>query len=312
MTKAIRFHEYGGPEIMRLEEIPRPVPKAGEILVRVHAMGVNPVDWKVREGLARSRLNLTLPAIPGGDLSGVVEEVGSGVSGAKAGDAVFAMIGLTGAYAERVAFKAEQAAPKPRTLDHVHAASVPLAALTAWQALFEQAGLKNGQRVLVHAAAGGVGGFAVQIARQAGATVVGTASAANADYVRGLGAAEVIDYRKEGDFAAQRGRFDVVFDLIGGPTSLKSLELLRKGGVHVGGLPSPALAQQADVTGIRVSTLQVRPDGRQLSEIAALIDAGKIRTTIAAVFPLREAGRAHEQSKTGHTRGKIVLDAMSS
>jgi len=311
MSRAIRFHEYGGPEVMRLEEIPRPVPKAGEILVRVHAMGVNPVDWKVREGLARARLNLALPVVPGGDLSGVVEELGSGVDGFKAGDAVFAMIGLTGAYAELVALKAEIAAPKPRTLDHVHAASVPLAALTAWQALFEQAELKSGQRVLVHAAAGGVGSFAVQIARHAGATVVGTASPANADFVRGLGAAEVIDYAKEGAFVPHHGSFDVVFDLIAGATGLKSLELLRKGGVHVGGLPSPALAQQADAAGIRVKSLQVRPDGRQLREIAALIDAGKIRTTVAAVFPLAQAGRAHEQSKTGHTRGKIVLDAMS-
>jgi NADPH:quinone reductase-like Zn-dependent oxidoreductase len=307
--RAIRFHEYGGPEVMKLEELPRPVPKADEILVRVLGWGVNPVDWKIREGLARSRINLPLPLIPGGDLSGVVEELGSSASGASVGQPVFAFIGLLGAYAEIVAVKPGITAPKPRTLDHVQAASVPLAALTAWQALFEHAQLKSGQRVLVHAAAGGVGGFAVQFARHAGATVVGTASAANADYVRSLGAAEVIDYQKD-SFTPYRGSFDVVFDLIGGETSLRSLELLRKGGIHIGGAPAPALAQQADSAGIRVKPMLVHPDGEQLREISGLIDAGRIRTTIAAVYPFDQAGAAHLQSKTGHTRGKIVLKAL--
>jgi NADPH:quinone reductase-like Zn-dependent oxidoreductase len=307
MSRAIRFHEYGGPEVMKIEEIARPVPKEGEILVRVHALGVNPVDWKIREGLARARLNLVLPAIPGGDLAGVVEEVGPGVTGVSTGQPVFAMIGLLGAYSELLAIKADVCAPKPANFDFIQAASVPLTALTAWQALIEHAELKSGQRVLVHAAAGGVGGFAVQIARNAGAVVVGTASPINADYVRELGAAEVIDYKSADAFAAHRGSFDVVFDLIGGETSLRSTELLHRGGIHVGGVPAPALAQQADAAGIRVKAVQVRPAGGQLSEISQLIEAGKIRTTIAAVFPWNEAGRAHDLSKTGHTRGKIVL-----
>jgi NADPH:quinone reductase-like Zn-dependent oxidoreductase len=309
MSRAIRFHEFGGPEVMKLEEVPRPRPKADEILVRVLACGVNPVDWKIREGLARSRINVPLPLIPGGDLSGVVEELGANATGVSIGQPVFAMIGLLGAYAELVALKPEVTAPKPRTLDHVQAASVPLTALTAWQALFEHAALKSGQRVLIHAAAGGVGGFAVQFARHAGATVVGTTSPGNADYVRGLGAMDVIDYRKD-SFTPYRGSFDVVLDLIGGETSLRSLELLRKGGIHVGGVPAPALAQQAEGTGIHVKPMLVHPDGAQLREISGLIDAGRIRTTIAAVYPLDQAGAAHDQSKTGHTRGKIVLKVI--
>jgi len=309
MSRAIRFHDYGGPEVMKLEEVPRPVPKANEILVRVLGWGVNPVDWKIREGLARSRINVPLPLTPGGDISGVVEELGASATGVSIGQPVFAMIGLVGAYAELVAVKPEITAPKPRTLDHVQAASVPLTALTAWQALFEHAELKSGQRVLIHAAAGGVGGFAVQFARHAGAIVIGTASPDNADYIRSLGATDVIDYRKD-SFDPYRGSFDVVLDLIGGETSLRSLELLRKGGIHVGGVPAPALMQHAEGSGIRVKPMQVHPDGSQLREISGLIDAGRIRTTIAAVYPLDQAGAAHEQSKSGHTRGKIVLKAI--
>jgi len=157
MTNAIRFHDYGGPEVMKLEQIPLPVPQADEILVRVHAMGVNPVDWKVREGLARKRLNIALPAIPGGDISGVIEQVGATATGVSVGQPVFAMVGLLGAYSEHVAIKPGITAPKPANLDHVQAASVPLAALTAWKGLFELGGLERGQRVLIHAAAGGVG-----------------------------------------------------------------------------------------------------------------------------------------------------------
>jgi NADPH:quinone reductase-like Zn-dependent oxidoreductase len=156
MTNAIRFHDYGGPEVMKLEQIPLPVPQADEILVRVHAMGVNPVDWKVREGLARKRLNIALPAIPGGDISGVIEQIGAAASGVSVGQPVFAMVGLLGAYAEHVAIKPGITAPKPANLDHVQAASVPLAALTAWKGLFELGGLERGHRVLIHAAAGGV------------------------------------------------------------------------------------------------------------------------------------------------------------
>jgi len=281
------------------------------VLLRVHAVSVNPVDWKIREGMVRKRVNIPLPAIPGGDLSGVIEQAGSRVEGWSVGQPVFALIGLMGSYAEYVAIDPSFVAPKPTSVDYVSAASVPLVALTAYQALFEHGGLKAGQRVLVHAAAGGVGGFAVQLARGAGAEVVGTASAANADYVRGLGATDVIDYRNP-HYDRYRASFDLVVDLVGGEATAQSLGALRNGGVLVGVVPvGDAFREQAAAAGIRAVGFQVHPDGRQLREIGALIDAGKVRPTIAAVYPISSAGRAHEQSKTGHTRGKIVLEFPS-
>jgi NADPH:quinone reductase-like Zn-dependent oxidoreductase len=310
-TRAIRFHDYGGPEVMRFEEVDEPAPKEGEILVRVHAASVNSVDWKIRSGLVRKRFDLPLPIVPGGDLSGEVAAVGAAVTGFAAGQSVFAMIGLWGAYAEHVAFNASMAARKPASIDHVHAASVPLAGLTAWQALHEQAALMPGQRVFVHAAAGGVGGFAVQLARVAGAQVIASASAQNADYVRGLGANEVIDFRVN-SAEPYVGSVDLVFDLVGGDASIRSLALLKPGGALVAvAAPSQALREQGEKLGRRVLTMQVRPDGAQLARIAALIDAGKVTTAVAAVFPLAEASAAQELNKLGHTRGKIILRAIA-
>jgi NADPH:quinone reductase-like Zn-dependent oxidoreductase len=310
-TKAIRFHDYGGPEVMRFEEIEQPVPKEGEILVRIHAVSVNSVDWKIRSGLVRKRFNLPLPIIPGGDLSGEVAAAGAAVTDFAVGQSVFAMIGLWGAYAEHAAFNASMAARKPASIDHLHAASVPLAGLTAWQALHEQGALTSGQRVFVHAAAGGVGGFAVQLARVAGAEIIASASAQNADYVRGLGANEVIDFRVD-SAEPYMGRVDLVFDLVGGDASIRSLALLKPGGVLVAvAAPSQALREQGEKLGRRVLGLQVRPDGAQLARIAALIDAGKVTTTLAAVFPLAEASTAQELSKLGHTRGKIILRVIA-
>jgi NADPH:quinone reductase-like Zn-dependent oxidoreductase len=310
-TKAIRFHDYGGPEVMRFEEIEQPAPKDGEILVRIHAVSVNPVDWKIRSGLVRKRFNLPLPIIPGGDLSGEVAAVGAAVTDFAVGQSVFALIGLWGACAEHAAFNASMAARKPASIDHVHAASVPLAGLTAWQALYEQGALTSGQRVFVHAAAGGVGGFAVQLARAAGAHVIASASAKNADYVRGLGANEVIDFRVD-SAEPHVGSVDLVFDLVGGDASIRSLALLKPGGALVAvAAPSEPLKEQGAKLGRRVLGLQVRPDGAQLARIAALIDAGKVTTTVAAVFPLAEAGAAQELSKLGHTRGKIILRAVA-
>jgi NADPH:quinone reductase-like Zn-dependent oxidoreductase len=310
-TRAIRFHDYGGAEVLRFEEIEQPAPKDGEMLVRVHAASVNPVDWKIRDGLVRKRLNPQLPVIPGGDLSGEVAAVGPGVTDFRVGDPVFAMIGLLGAYAEHVTFKAAMAASKPATIDHVQAASVPLVGLTAWQALHEQADLRPGQRVFVLAAAGGVGGFAVQLARAAGAIVIASAAAKNADYVRGLGASEVLDYRI--DSAAQyAGGVDLVMDLAGGDASIRALELLTPAGALVAiAAPGAALKERAAKLGRRVLALQGRPDGAQLAQIASLIDAGKVTTTVAAVFPLAEAAAAQELSKLGRTRGKIILNAVA-
>jgi NADPH:quinone reductase-like Zn-dependent oxidoreductase len=310
-TKAIRFHDYGGPEALHFEEIEQPAPKDGEILVRVHAASVNPVDWKIRDGLVRKRFNLPLPVIPGGDLSGEVAAVGPGVTHFAVGQPVFAMIGLWGAYAEHVAFNAAMAARKPASIDHVQAASVPLVGLTAWQALHEQGELRRGQRVFVHAAAGGVGGFAVQLARAAGAVVIASAAAKNADYVRGLGASEVLDYRTD-SAAHHAGSIDLVVGLAGGDASVRSLELLTPAGALLAvAAPSEALKERAAKLGRRVLALQVRPDGAQLAQIASLIDAGTVTSTVAAVFPLAEAAAAQELSKLGHTRGKIVLKAAA-
>jgi NADPH:quinone reductase-like Zn-dependent oxidoreductase len=309
-TRAIRFHDYGGPEVLHFEEIERPAPKEGQILVRVHGASVNPVDWKIRDGLVRKRFSPPLPLIPGGDLSGEVAAVGAGVTRFVVGEPVFAMIGLWGAYSEYVAFNDALAARKPATIDHLHAASVPLVGLTAWQALHEQGALRSGQRVFVLAAAGGVGGFAVQFARAAGAHVIASAAAKNADYMLGLGAAEVLDYRTD-SAARYAGSIDLVVDLAGGDASIRSLELLKPDGVLVAvAAPSDALKERGAKLGHRVLALQGRPDGAQLSQIASLIDAGEVTTTVAAVFPLAEAAAAQEQSKLGHTHGKIVLEAV--
>jgi NADPH:quinone reductase-like Zn-dependent oxidoreductase len=305
--KAMQIHEYGGPEALRLDELPRPSPAADEVLIRVHAMGVNPVDWKLRSGAARKHMELPMPCILGGDLAGVVEEAGSAVRGFKPGDAVYAMRGLLGAYAEYVAIKATMAALKPTNMNFVEAASVPLAALTAWQGLFEHGKLQPGQTVLVHAAAGGVGMFAVQFAKAKGARVIGNASAKNADFVRSLGADEVIDYRSA-PFEKTSGGVDLVIDVLGGESAERSIGVLKPGGVLISISPaSPATAQKAADAGVKAVAVRVHPDGGQLREITALIEAGKVKTSIAATFPLVEAGRAHELSKEGRTRGKIVL-----
>jgi NADPH:quinone reductase-like Zn-dependent oxidoreductase len=304
--KALRIHEYGGPEVLRLDDIPRPSPATGEVLIHVRAMGVNPVDWKLRSGAARKHLELAMPAILGGDIAGEVEQTGGGVEGLKAGDAVYAMIGLTGAYAQYVSVKASIVAPKPKTMSIVEAASVPLAALTAWQGLFEHGKLHHGQTVLVHAAAGGVGIFAVQFAKASGASVIGTTSAKNADFVKSLGADQTIDYKSVA-FEKEVSGVDLVIDLLGGEIAERSISVLKPGGILIQISPSPAAAEKAKAAGVTAMPVRVHSDGGQLREIASLIDAHKVKTSIAATFPLAETGRAHELSKEGHTRGKIVL-----
>ncbi|MET0987489.1 MAG: NADP-dependent oxidoreductase [Steroidobacteraceae bacterium] len=308
--KAARIHDYGGPEVFHYDDIPRPEPKDDELLVRVHAVGVNPADWKIRSGFTRSMFTLPMPAIVGGDIAGVVEQVGANASGFKVGDEVFAMLGLVGAYAQYVTVKPALVALKPKSLDFTQAASVPLAALTAWQALVDNAQVQAGQKVLIHAASGGVGSFAVQIAKSKGAVVTGTTSAGNAAYVREIGASDVIDYRSE-KFESRAKDMDVVIDLLGGETGEKSISVLKPGGilVQISGT-SEAVQKLAEAAKVRAVKIMVKPNGEQLREIAKLIDAGKIRTTIAHVFPLSEAGKAQEQSKTGHTRGKIVMTAV--
>ncbi len=305
--QAVRFHSYGHPEVLLLEEVPRPTAGSDEVLVRVHAAGVNPLDWKVRAGHLKDWLPHRLPLIPGWDVSGVVEALGPDVTAFKTGDAVYGMLdfGRDGAYAEYVAAGIRTLALKPSSLDHVQAAAVPLAALTAWQSLFDSASLSAGQTVLIHGAAGGVGHFAVQFAKWKGAKVIGTASAGNASFLRELGADKVIDYRTT-RFEAAVGDVDVVLDTIGGETQQRSWQVLKKGGILVATLGISS-AEAPGEHGVRGAGVSVHPDPAQLARIAALIDAGDLKPVIAAVLPLTEAARAHELSQTGHGRGKIVL-----
>lgn len=305
--QAIRFHSYGDSEVLVLEEMPRPQAGAGEVLIRVHAAGVNPLDWKVRAGHVRAWLKHRLPLIPGWDVSGVVEAIAPDVSAFKIGDEVYGMLNVTrnGAYAEYVTAKTYNLAFKPNSIDHIQAGAVPLASLTAWQSLFDLAGLKSGQTVLIHGAAGGVGHFAVQFAKWKEAKVIGTASASNEDFLRELGADEVIDYSTT-KFEEAVHDVDVVLDTIGGDTQQRSWKVLKKGGILVAtlGISSPEAARQH---GVRGEGVMVRPDATQLTQIAALIDAGNLKPAVTTVLPLAEAPRAHELSQAGHVKGKIVL-----
>ncbi|MBI5558156.1 MAG: NADP-dependent oxidoreductase [Deltaproteobacteria bacterium] len=305
--KAVRVHTYGGAEKMIPEEVKRPVIGDDELLVRVHAAGVNPVDWKVREGYLHDFLGLRLPFIPGYDLSGVVEETGAAVEDFQPGDPVFALLNLSrpGAYAEYAVVKDAEAVSKPDSLNHAQAAAVPLAALTAWQCLFDMAGLQSGQKVLIHAAAGGVGHFAVQLARWVGAHVIATASAANLDFLRRIGAHQVIDYHTV-RFEKLTGEVDVVLDLLSGETRERSWPLLRKHGILVTTLPPEPEAEVLARYQVRGAAMLVKPDSLQLGEIAQLIDSGRLRPEVKA-FPFAQFREANQQSQTGHVRGKLVL-----
>jgi DNA-formamidopyrimidine glycosylase len=297
--KAIRIHEYGGPEALKLDEAPRPTAGPEEVLIRVHAAGVNPVDWKVREGYLKDRQKRSLPFIPGWDVSGVVEEAGAKTSRLKPGDEVYCRPDLArdGGYAEYIVVRENEVALKPKTIDHVHAAGVPLAALTAWQVLFDEANLQPGQKVLIHAAAGGVGHYAVQLAKWKGAHVAGTASEKNHDFLRELGADEVIDYRKR-RFEEVIHDADVVFDTLAGDTQERSWKTLKKGGTLVSIL-SPPSKEKAAAQGARAGYVFVQPNANELMEVANLIDAGKIKPFVQSALPLAEARAAQEISQGG-------------
>jgi NADPH:quinone reductase-like Zn-dependent oxidoreductase len=307
---AVRIHRFGGPEVLELEQAPRPEPGPGELLVRVHAAAINPVDTGVRAGHAQDLAGARLPYVPGYDLSGVVAEVGEGVTRFRPGDEVFAMLHLRrgGAYAEYAIVKDGEAAARPRTVTHAEAASLPLVALTVWQAFFHTADLQPGQTVLIHAGAGGVGSAAIQIAKWRGARVIATASQRNHELLRSLGADQVIDYTTE-RFEEIARDVDVVLDPIGGQTQVRSLETLREGGILVGlmGLTAAARAPARDV---RARAILVAPDSGQLRRIAELVDAGHLRPVVSHRFPLDAAADAHRQSETRRTRGKIVLEVV--
>ncbi len=305
--RAIRQEVLGGPEVLHDVEVARPEPGLSQILVRVHAAGLNPTDWKHR---AHSVFLGPPPFTLGWDVSGVVEATGYGVTIVKPGDEVFGMLPYphgVGSHAEYVTGPARAFALKPASLDHVQAGALPLAGLTAWQALADTAHVSAGQRVLIHAAAGGVGHLAVQIAKARGAYVIGTASAGHHELVRGLGADEMIDYHVT-DFATAVGDIDVVLDPISGDYSARSLRTLRPGGVLVSLLPfAPDIPAEAARLGVRAQGMLVEYDHGGMTAIADLVTAGQLRPVIAAAFPMADAAKAHELGDTGHVAGKLVL-----
>ena len=308
--KAIRIHEYGGPDVLSIDEIPMPEPAADEVLIRVHATSVNPVDWKIREGLRKEKFPSNLPLTLGWDVSGVVEQVGEKVSIFRKGDEVYGRPDPTknGAYAEYIVVKANLLSIKPISIGHTEAAAVPLAGLTAWQGLFDHGLLKEGQKVLIHAAAGGVGTYAVQFAKSKGAYVIGTASDQNIDFLKRLGADEVIDYNMD-NFETILSDIDLVLDTIGGDTQLKSIELLKIGGRLITTL-APEFVTEAKAKNVHLTAYMAQSFPEQLAEIATMIDAGKVKPIIDQVLPFTEARSAHIRSEEGHTRGKIVLQVI--
>lgn len=304
--KAVRIHEFGGVDVLKLEDLPEPVPGPGEVLIEVKAASVNPVDYKIREGKYPPVTADMLPVTPGRDVAGVIAALGQGVTAFKIGDQVFAMLPPDrGGYAEWVLAPADVCAVKPASLDMVQAASVPLAALTAWQGLFTNGGLKEGQRVLIHGASGGVGSFAVQFAKAKGAQVFATASAENRAFVESLGAERVIDYHAERFEEIVRDA-DLVYDLIGGETQDRSWPVLKRGGTLVSTVGRPDAAKAA-AAGVTAKGYGAQPDGGQLIEIAALIDAGRVKVTIDAVYTLDDAAEAERHLEDDHVVGKVVL-----
>jgi NADPH:quinone reductase-like Zn-dependent oxidoreductase len=305
--KAIVVHEYGGPEVLTYEDVPRPEPKDDQILVRVIAAGVNPVDGMIRSGMFAKYEKAAFPMIPGADIAGVVENAGSKITKFRMGDPVYAYISLknSGGYAEYAVATEGEACPKPRSLSYVEAAAVPVVALTAWQALIDTAKLGTGQTVLIHGGSGGVGSFAIQIAKERGAKVIATASTPNQDLLRQLGADVAIDYTKT-KFEDVAKDVDVVLDSIGKDTLARSYGVVKKGGFIVT-LVARVDQAELDKHRIRGASLSVKPDSNELAEIGKLIDENKIKVVVSQTFPLADAAKAQEQVATGHTRGKIVL-----
>ncbi len=312
--RAIAIEEFGGRD--KLKEMDLPGPRVGPdfVLIRVRAAGLNPVDWKLREGGLEPAFPHVFPLVPGWDAAGTVEYAGPAVTRFRAGDEVFAycrkhFVG-EGTYAEYVAVPDSFVAPMPSSLDFAHAGAIPLTGLTARQALLEATGVHQGETVLVHAAAGGVGGFAVQIAHCLGAKVIGTASAAKHDHVRDLGATEVIDYAREDFVAAARdaapGGVDVVLDTIGGDTLERSVDALRDGGRLVS-IVEPPNGDRYKQRGIQPHYIFVRPDGSALEALGAMVDEERLRVHLERTWPLEQAAAAMEQLEDGHTTGKLVL-----
>ena len=301
--KAIQMQSYGGAEILVYEDTARPEPQAGEVLVQVYAAGVNGLDWKIRDGNLQNSMNFQLPIILGFDAAGIVAAVGAGVSTVRVGQEVYGIIeqSRSGAYAEYAIAKAEAIARKPKFLSYVEAASIPVVALTAWQALFEKGNLTTGQTVLIHGAAGGVGMFAVQLAKWKGAKVIATGSTSKLETVRALGADQVIDYTTT-PFETVVSGVDLVLDVLGGEMRSRSWQVLKPNGVLVSTVPPPPQVP----AGVRGEMVMMAVNSEQLLEISKLLESGQLKTIVECVFPLSETAHALELNKTGHTQGKIV------
>ncbi len=303
--KAVVAHEYGPSGVLKYEDAPRPVPKENELLVRVIACGVNPADPLVISGRFAKEFGTHVPLIPGYDVAGVVEGTGAKVAKFKKGDAVYGYALFGGGWAEYAVLAENEAALKPKSVTFTDAAGVPMGALTAWQSLVDAAKLSAGQTVLIHGGSGGVGSFAVQIAKARGAKVIATASTANQELLKQLGADVAIDYTKT-KFEEVAKDVDVVLDTVGRETLSRSYAVVKKGGIVTTIVSRPDQAQ-LDKYGIRGTSISSHPDGSELAEITKLIEAGKIKSIVTQVLPLTDAVKASEQAETHHTRGKIVL-----
>ena len=308
------YDRFGDSDVLRVTDSPVPVPGDGEVLIRIHGAGLNPIDWKTRRGLGfvASQIENSLPWTPGYDAAGEVVAVADDVTTLAPGDRVMGMIGFPvsgGSYAQYAVARADEVAIVPDELDLVTAAGVPLAALTAWQALFEVARLEAGQKILIHAGAGGVGHFAVQFALERGAHVIATASAKNRDFLAELGVHEVIDYHTT-DVADECYGLDVVLDLVGGEAGKRSLRTLSDSGVlvTVPTVTADEVVSAAEAMGVKAHGMRARPDVFHLDEIAELIEDGDVKVHIDQVFALEQAGEAHDLLEAGHVRGKLVLD----
>jgi NADPH:quinone reductase-like Zn-dependent oxidoreductase len=315
--KAVRIKRYGNEEVVELAEVERPTPGENQLLVKVRAAAVNPVDWKIRDGLG-DIFGLKPPLILGCEVAGTVEAVGSrgpsrtdgpsrtSIKDFVAGDEVYGYLSAySGGYAEYVAAPASEFARKPKQIDFDTAASVPVGALTARQGIFDHGKLASGQRILITGASGAVGSMAVQLAKVTGAHVIGTGSGRNEEFVRGLGADEFIDYKKA-KFEEEVSGVDVVFDTVGGDTQERTFQTLKRGGVLVSTVNPPS-AEKAKEFGVNVAMVMVTPKPDQLAEINRLLESGKLKVRVATVLPLAEVKKAHQLSATGHADGKIIL-----
>ena len=303
--KAMVAHEYGSPEVLKLEDVPRPVPKENEVLVRVIASGVNPVDTLIVSGKYAKEFGTHLPLTPGYDIAGVVEQTGAKITKLKVGDPIYGYILWGGGFAQYDIATEGEVAIKPKSLNYEEAASVPLVALTAWQALIDAAKLTTGQTVLIHGGSGGVGTMAIQIAKARGARVIATASTANQDVLKELGADVTVDYTRQ-KFEDVARDVDVVLDSVGKDTLARSYGVVKRGG-FIATLVARLNQSELDKHGIRGASISVKPDANELNEITRLIDAKKIKPVVTEVLPLTEAVKALQQAAIHHTRGKIVL-----